>query len=268
MFLTTLPAIGASINGSLPLSASWTSFFLPKIAEQGFGIPVRTIDGDYLPAFRKRIEILLKQEAAQRGLYSGHYIQLSKSFSPTKAVPPPFGNALPSLTARSLYQVDELTAEALVGLLILKDGRDLEPLGLTFPDGLRTLATSQHRPYLHLLQDLEARGILAGISYFYNEGPFVSSYPPRKDVRTIHVDGRRLLQPIPNKTQKQVLDTLGAGALLDADAVPLLEVFEKALRNGKLGGIRGLSASSNTFATHAVAGRESAVGSVTKVTVF
>ena len=80
MYLKTLPIVPVRPGtGRAPESDTLTSVFLPALAEKGFGVPVRAIDGDYLEPLCRRINALCDVQAISSVLGS-HRVQRLRTF--------------------------------------------------------------------------------------------------------------------------------------------------------------------------------------------
>ncbi len=276
MFLASLPIVGLTAVGALPRSGAVTSVVLPKLAEQGFGVPVRRIDGDYGPAFEERIRSLLGHP---------HLVGMARLFSPPldQQIAPlktlalkrgaPVGKRKPALgTVLSDYLLDKPMLGSLLHLLRLKEELDLESAGRTDFFNAQYARPAPRwdaylPPYFHLLYELEVSGVLLGIQYVYDDSSERRLFPPYKDQRTILVDSDRLYADlVENKRDiHRMLNPVLAGARdSDSDAVPLHDFFQVAYQRRGPHRTRGLEKHTTTFVAHGP-GRSHPVRAVTMV---
>jgi hypothetical protein len=265
MFLHSLPSVSVSpLTYALPLSGAATSFFLPKLAEQGFGVAVRQIDGNYWPALQRRIDALLGHKEASRHLLH-HQPPLLKALrqehNPRVAKIVPRNGAV-----RSDYESDPRTLDALLSLLVLKELSDLESLGLDFADGRRVKIDQNDMAYLKLLYGLEHMGAIDGIVYEYDVFR-AGQVPEHEDVRRIFVSAGwiSLVSKSVSLTELEILKMLDHGQRFDGDAGPLHDFFAEAYRLGDPKKMKGLRAQAATFVTPFPPGRNHPVASKTVV---
>jgi hypothetical protein len=265
MFLQSLPAVSVSpLTYRLPASGAATSFFLPKLAEQGFGVPVRQIDGNYWPAFQRRIDALLGHKECSRLLTQQHpplLKSLRQEQNTRVAGIVPAGGFL-----RSDYESDPATGQALVSLLVLKELYDLEGIGLDFTDGRRVTIDSNDASYLRLLYGLEHMGAVDGILYEYDVFR-PGQVPEHEDIRRIFVKAGwiSLVSKSLGLTELEILQTLDRGTRFDGDAGPLHDLFAEAFRLGDAKKIKGLRRQAATFVTPFPRGRNHPVAAKTIV---
>jgi hypothetical protein len=265
MFLQSLPAVPVSpLTYSLPLTGAATSFFLPKLAEQGFGVPIRRIDGDYWPAFQRRIGALLGHKEAARHLLH-HQSPLLKALR-QEHNPRVAGLVPRNGTVRSDFESDPSTCDALLSLLVLKELMDMESLGLDFPDGRRVKIDQNDVAYLKLLYGLEHMGAIDGIVYEYDVFR-AGQVPEHEDVRRIFVSAGwiSLISKSVSLTELEILKTLDHGQRFDGDAGPLHDFFAEAYRLGDPNKVKGLRRQAATFVTPFPPGRSHPVASKTVV---
>lgn len=265
MFLQSLPAASVSpLTYALPLSGAATSFFLPKLAEQGFGVPVRQIDGNYWPAFQRRIDAILGHKEAARHLLQ-HHPSLLKSLR-QEHNPRVAGIAPQNGAVRSDYESDPATCEALLSLLALKELYDLEGIGLDFADGRRVKLDHNDTAYLKLLYGLEHMGAVDGIVYEYDVFR-AGQVPEHEDVRRICISAGwiSLVSKSVSLTELEILQTLDRGQRFDGDAGPLHDFFAEAFRLGDPKKIKGIRRQAATFVTPFPRGRSHPVASKTVI---
>lgn len=266
MFLKTLPIVPVRPStGQLPESGTVTSFFLPMLMEKGFGIPVRELEGDYLPAMKQRLEALCAAEPVADNFVFGplssvpnFQMQLS---NPLRTLRPAPGKITSS------HVVTHYTARELIDLMVLKDRFALDWIGLEKRDCERVPFKIEFIPYMSLLYGLEMMGVIAGIRYDYDVPVAGLQYPKHADVRTILVD-RELIYKDPqtiHETQLSILVNLGDAQEIDADAEPLCQFFREAYHRKDSVKLRGLKYRSNTSMAHYTPGRDHPVAQVTVV---
>lgn len=265
MFLKTLPVVPVQPStGKLPESGTVTSFFLPKLMESGFGIPVRELEGDYLPEMQQRLEALCAVEPAAS--------RFSSSLSSLRNTPVQFSTSLRKLhptpgKITSPHMVTWYAAREMVDLLLLMDEHSLDPRDSDERDCQRMTFLPEFIPYMSILHGLEMTGVVPGIRYDYDIALEENQYPKHADVRTILVDRYRIYEDPKsfNETPVSVLSGFDAGGVIDADAIPLKRFFEEAYSRNDPDELRGFETRSNTAASHNVGGRDHAVAQVTVV---
>jgi hypothetical protein len=240
---------------------------MPKLAEQGFGVPVRQIDGNYWPALQRRIDALLGHKEASRHLLH-HQPPLLKALrrehNPRVAGIVPRGGV-----PRTDYESDPSTCDALLSLLVLKELMDMECLGLDFPDGRRVKIDQNDTAYLKLLYGMELMGAINGIVYEYDVFR-AGQVPEHEDVRRIVVnaDWVSSISKSVRLTELEILKTLDHGQRFDGDAGPLHDFFAEAFRLGDPKQMKGLRRQAATFVTPFPPGRNHPVASKTVVEAF
>lgn len=239
---------------ALPASNVATSFFLPKIVEQGFGVPVREIDGDYLPALRQRLDALLQHKTIQVEMMPNDRTMLQglvPEVNPRVAAIMSAGGAL--LTN---HELDRATSNVLLELLHLKEIYDLESLGLDFRYGRRIRIEKDDLPYLQLLYGLEHMGAIEGIVYNYDVWRSGGT-PDRQDIRRIKLNADRVLDAPQAlaKSEEEIVELLDRGLRIDADAGALRDFFVGAYKSQQLYEIRRLHFEARTFVTGYPRGR-------------
>ncbi len=230
MFIHTLPVVSVSaVTGSLPQSQTMTSFWLPKVAEQGFGVPVRQIDGNYLPQLERRIDALCAHRLAvdfftPQDLTSLRSIVMEEN--------PQVRQMLKGGVLLSNHEIPLSALDNLVSLLLLKEVDDLESLGLEFPYERRIRLEKGDIPYLKMLCSLEHLGIIEGIIYEYDQW-VARSQPTHHDVRRIVVNASKVLDAprFISKTETEILELLDRGRRIDGDAGPLRDFFHDTYKH-------------------------------------
>lgn len=268
MFHQTLPALPLSpVTYALPQSGTATSFFMPKLAEQGFGVPVRRIDGDYWPALQRRMNALLGHSRFPKHLMPNQLALLRLIRQETN---PRVANLVTQRDlVRSDFETDPQTCEALLSALVLKELMAVDSLGLDFADGRRVPVDQNDLHYFRLLYALEHMGAIDGIVYDYDV--FRAAQSPQ------HEDSRRIvlsafwvfLAPkAVGMTELEILQTLDYGQRFDADAGPLHDAFSEAFRTGDARKAKGLRRQASGFVTQFPPGRTHPVASRTIVEVI
>ena len=272
MFMHTLPAVAITLPiEALPKSNTVTSFFLPKVAEQGFGVPVRSIRSNYAQALQERISaILTKSERLSHELDA--YVRRENTgdlrkidFKSSQWVRDIRHQA--ELTARGDFIVDEPTMESLLYFLYRKEENDTETAGLTIPHGMGVEFSRAQIPYLRLLHGLEIMGVIRGIVYEYDRfvGGRRSGY---YDIRTIDINPERFydIKKELGHPEKKVLMRLKNNRNLDFDAEPLYQFFQEAYRRNSVVMLSGYTYQKESKkADFYVGGRTHAVGAMTIV---
>lgn len=175
--------VGAMITQLFPsFSAVFPDVFLSKVAEQGFGVPMRQLMAERangLPRLQEQVNRVISLDAVRRSFDHGVLAHL-KPIRGARALPHGF------------VRVDGATAAALVELMIFKDGLLSALAGANDLSSYFTAAKPEHRPWFLLLHSLEQTGVLKGIEEI-EKGSFTApGFPGHPGRRSFVLDDAKL----------------------------------------------------------------------------
>ncbi len=267
MFWHSLPLVIPSAATSALPAMGVSSFFVPKLAEQGFNVPVRQLEGRFERPLQQRVTAILGHSKVPK-YFQNYSVQRQLSILRGLVWDQNDQVLQMALGAQVLcaHEADPSLRDSLVSLLVLKELMDVETLGLTSPWGKITRLDQNAIPYLKLLYSLELTGVIQGISYEYQT--FVAGETPQHhDVRRIVVNHRAVLDA-PKRmdlTELEILQTLDYGQQVDGDAGPLHDFFLEAFQKSRAAQIKGLTKRASLFVTQFPAGRRAPVSQRTIV---